>query len=71
MKIKRLMKFQDTKGTGPEQITVVQIVYHKTALCTVLQRYAHSVIWLIDKEQNTHFKIMYNKTFKKSKENSM
>lgn len=28
---------QDTKGTGPEQITVVSIFHKKTALSTFLQ----------------------------------
>lgn len=71
------MKFQDAKGTGPEQIELQLYnihVYYKTALSTFfLQIYTQSSLnyWLIEKEQNTYFKILYNKTFLKSEEHSM
>lgn len=61
------MKFQDTKGTGPEQIKLqLYNIYYKTALSTFfLQIYTQSSLnyWLIEKEQNIYFKIQYNKTF--------
>lgn len=53
------MKFQDAKGTGPEQIELQLYnihVYYKTAWSTFF-------LQIIEKEQNTYFKILYNKTF--------
>lgn len=68
------MKFQDTKGTGPEQIKlqlynlyIIKLLY----LLFCLQIYTQSSLWLIENEQNTYFKILYNKTFLKSEEHSM
>lgn len=68
------MKFQDTKGTGPEQIKlqlynlyIIKLLY----LLFCLQIYTQSSLWLIENEQNTYFKIQYNKTFLKSEEHSM
>lgn len=68
------MKFQDTKGTGPEQIKlqlynlyIIKLLY----LLFCLQIYTQSSLWLIENEQNTYFKILYNKTFLKSEEHVM
>lgn len=49
------MKFQDTKGTGPEQIKLqLYNIYYKTALSTFffLQIFTQSSLnyWLIEKE---------------------